>query len=599
MTAPKVDIGILTIRDDEFRAVLNAFPEEVGDGVFGGRREYTLRYANGGPGVRYTLALLRQTEQGNGEAQDAARDLLDDLDPSLFLVVGIAGGVASDDATLGDVVLSTRIYDFTVESRRFGEDPTYSLAGGPVEKGLAAKIANLAGRERDLGDWGSGLPPRPNVSWDRRGQLYGPKEWQEDLRNRLESHFGPNAEARGPEFFTGPIASSDRLIKDPTVLIPILSSARHIVAVEMESSGVYRASRGRCPMLAVRGISDLVGLKRNENWTKYACASAAAFTRAFLKTQPVVPKSSPPTADGKQESASTSPDVLFANLAPIESFPERFFISTAEVSTYKQAWKRLREGVSGILPAAWLLHEKRLYSFDDPSTSVLQRITSGDDTETHRTKEWAESEDPDKRRLFAQLMKMALKDDLSAMGVRYLLEDDLFYFAGWPEDEPRVFNYKNVRVRSTMTVVSHYDATTRDGQKFKYLRHLAFVGRFRYLSQSWFLEITPTYLFTTDGKTKYRYHDAQLSGIKRLERNRSFLSQVILWTAVLREPTPLDRSKHLSFSPLCRFELSQPLFDSDLAPADAEAPEDSDDPTTASVLEQRAGVRQREGGPAL
>ena len=40
-------------------------------------------------------------------------------------------------------------------------------------------------------------------------------------------------------------------------------------------------------MLAIRGISDIVGLKRADAWTKYACASAAAFTRAFLRTRPI------------------------------------------------------------------------------------------------------------------------------------------------------------------------------------------------------------------------------------------------------------------------------------------------------------------------
>jgi len=70
-------------------------------------------------------------------------------------------------------------------------------------------------------------------------------------------------------------------------LIPWLQAARDLRAIEMESAGVYRALRERCPMLAIRGISDLVGLRRSEAWTKYACASAAAFTRAFLRTRPI------------------------------------------------------------------------------------------------------------------------------------------------------------------------------------------------------------------------------------------------------------------------------------------------------------------------
>jgi hypothetical protein len=85
----------------------------------------------------------------------------------------------------------------------------------------------------------------------------------------------------------GPIASSDRLVKDPTVLFPWITMARNLLAVEMESGGVYRAARKRCPMLAIRGISDIVGLNRTDGWTKFACASAAAFARAFLRTRPV------------------------------------------------------------------------------------------------------------------------------------------------------------------------------------------------------------------------------------------------------------------------------------------------------------------------
>jgi nucleoside phosphorylase len=102
-----IDIGILTIRDDEFGAVLKAFPDD--HGIYRGRhREYTLRTADAGQGARYSLAILRQIEQGNGEAQEAARDLFDDLQPSLILVVGIAGGLPSDDISLGDVVLTPR-----------------------------------------------------------------------------------------------------------------------------------------------------------------------------------------------------------------------------------------------------------------------------------------------------------------------------------------------------------------------------------------------------------------------------------------------------------------------------------------------------------
>lgn len=287
-----MDIGIITIRDDELRALLGVFPSRAGT-FQGASREYTLRHADAGNGEQYTVTVLRQVEQGNAEAQDAARDLIDDLAPRLVLVVGIAGGAPSDDLKLGDVILSTRIEDFTVEARGFGQSLMYA-ATSPVEKALAASIADLAVREDEMGDWTADLPPQPAVRSTRKGQLYGPPEWQRSVRATLEHHYGKGATTRAPAYAVGPIASSDWLVKDPEQLISGLMTARNVLAVEMESGGVYRAAQERCPMLAIRGISEIVGLKRTSAWTTYACAAAAAFTRAFLRTRPIPTRRSMP-----------------------------------------------------------------------------------------------------------------------------------------------------------------------------------------------------------------------------------------------------------------------------------------------------------------
>jgi hypothetical protein len=68
-----------------------------------------------------------------------------------------------------------------------------------------------------------------------------------------------------------------------------MKSARHVVAVEMESAGIYKAVHGRVPFLAIRGISDVIGLKRDPEWTTYACETAAAFAHALLLTRPFAP----------------------------------------------------------------------------------------------------------------------------------------------------------------------------------------------------------------------------------------------------------------------------------------------------------------------
>lgn len=208
---PVIDIAILTIRDDEFRAVLDAFPS--GHGIHKGRhREYAMRTADAGGGDQYRVAILRQIEQGNGEAQEAARDLIDDLQPSLLLVVGIAGGLPSDDISLGDVVLSTRVHDFSLEARKFEETTTYNVGGGPIAKSIAAGVANLGAREPELGDWWSELPLKPSVSLSA-SKLYGPPKWQREVRSKLQAHYGKGVEERPPTFAAGlPATGSSKIL---------------------------------------------------------------------------------------------------------------------------------------------------------------------------------------------------------------------------------------------------------------------------------------------------------------------------------------------------------------------------------------------------
>jgi nucleoside phosphorylase len=582
MSQPIIDIGILTIRDDEFRAVLKAFADD--HDIYKGRhREYTLRTTDAGQGARYRLAILRQIEQGNGEAQEAARDLIDDLQPSLLLVVGIAGGLPSDDISLGDIVLSTRVHDFSIEARKFQDETTYNVGGGPIAKEIASGIANLSARESELGDWWAELPLKPTVNLAPRN-LYGPRNWQREVRQKLQLHCGKNVADRTPAFAAGPIASSDRLVKDPKVLFPWITSARGILAIEMESAGVHRATRDRTPMLSIRSLSDIVGLKRQDAWTKYACASAAAFTRAYLQTRPVPIRESegpmvvPVPHDSPREEPEHRAAELeegFANLIPLRHFPDTLYIAPATSKTRKQSWFLLNKGASDksadYIPGAWTVYEGNLYSFVDPERSRLKKIIDVGGLDQFNTKEWAFSEDENKRRLFVHLLKAALREDLWSQGVRYYGDQDVYAFMGRPDEPPRRLKYANVKMRSTVTVVSHYEhKSSKSGKPHKYLRHAAFQGRFRFMGGEWHLEITPTYRFTYNGKDLDRYHENRLSGIKRFERNRSVLSQLLLWQAVLRAPwTRADRLRLLEFAPLVSFRFSSGVDESSLTALDA------------------------------
>lgn len=285
----KVDFGIVTIREDECTAVLSRFAKVTTEEQ---RRRYRIRSLALPGGSAYTLAVLRCVEQGNTDALNATRDLLEDLAPRFVLVIGIAGGVPSHEVSLGDVVVSTRIVDFSVEAVIHGHEQEHALSGGPLHPAAARLAADIGAMAIDgeLGEWNSPEAikhdrPPIDLGDDR---FYGDAEWQQSVRQKISRQLGDDA-LHNPRAIAGVIASSDRLIKDDKTLAGLLKSARHVVAVEMESAGIYKAVHGRVPFLAIRGISDVIGLKRDPKWTTYACATAAAFAHALLLTRPFAP----------------------------------------------------------------------------------------------------------------------------------------------------------------------------------------------------------------------------------------------------------------------------------------------------------------------
>src|SRR5262245_34054316 len=134
----KIDFAIITVREDEFKAVLERFP--AGQDVEG-RRTYSLTRLPVSEDSEYLIATARSIEQGESAAQDLARDMIEDLDPQWFILVGIAGAVPADDYSLGDVVAAARLIDFSVTAAIEGGGTEYAVAGGPMHKTIQNLLA--------------------------------------------------------------------------------------------------------------------------------------------------------------------------------------------------------------------------------------------------------------------------------------------------------------------------------------------------------------------------------------------------------------------------------------------------------------------------
>ncbi|WP_437954797.1 hypothetical protein WME76_24880 [Sorangium sp. So ce119] len=282
----RVDFGIITIREDEFEAVLDRFPEHLG--IASGRRQYNIRrIASDDP---YTVAIVRCAAQANSEAQQVANALLDELQPRWLLVVGIGGGAPAFEFTLGDVVVATEVCDFNVGAVLKDGSHEYALHGWMSHIEVAKLAANLPAMRKQLGAWNSAKSvhcERPGMKISPRS-LYGDANWKKKVRKTLEHHLTEGRQE--PKVTAGAIACSDIVMKDAELFQAWLKFTRQVIAVEMESAGVHKAAQDRhVPFMSIRGLSDIVGLSRDPKWTAYACHSAAAFTRAFLLTRPIPP----------------------------------------------------------------------------------------------------------------------------------------------------------------------------------------------------------------------------------------------------------------------------------------------------------------------
>jgi nucleoside phosphorylase len=221
--------------------------------------------------------------------------MIDELAPPWIFVVGIAGGFPATEFTLGDVLLSQRMHDFAVSAAIEGKKPEFQDMGGPMTREVEKLVTGLKGFRLRLGAWGEKefvgkikpkLKPPQTVT---NKSLYGSKAWRSKVIDSLNSNFPKGRPRRVPDFFAAVIVTSNTLLKDTKLAELWRRTARHASGVEMELGGVCRAARfgedGRTHVLAIRGISDIVGYKRSPAWTDFSCRSAAGFADALIRSE--------------------------------------------------------------------------------------------------------------------------------------------------------------------------------------------------------------------------------------------------------------------------------------------------------------------------
>src|SRR6266851_103106 len=263
---PSADIGIITMKPEELRAVLKRF---VSDRRADGQNlRYNFCEFSDNAGKKLTAAIVR-SRQGDVSALYTAMELIREVRPKLVVLVGIAGGRPAGEFTLGDVVVASKMINLTVRAANPDGSDGYATSASELHPDVERVVLNLEGDASCYGEWNSvasiGME-RPKVNLAKRN-FKGPADWQSKTREALAKYFGTKGQDRQPIVIDGPIASGSALMKDPIEFRRWLDVARDIMAVDMEIVGVFEACRkGKyfLPTLVVRGISDIIGFSRDD-----------------------------------------------------------------------------------------------------------------------------------------------------------------------------------------------------------------------------------------------------------------------------------------------------------------------------------------------
>ena len=596
----KIDFGIITIREDEFEAVLQRLPAQQ---LVTGRQGYAISRLQTANGDEYMIAIARCIEPGNGQGQLVARDLIDDLDPQWLFLVGIAGSVPDYEYTLGDVILATRLHDFSIsaslEDQKERTSQQFSTRGGGMHPEVQKWLSLLPALPSFLEPWNTPealTVPRPQVKF-AKGNFYGSEQWKKTVRARLNRYFGKNSVRKKPKAFAGSVASSDVLLKNSKMAGQWLNTARDLKAVEMELAGVYlAASHAHKPVLAIRGISDVVGFKRSPDWTTYACHTAASFLAALLRFRPINPlsvqeASAPEPKEVPRDEADLTQnhpvsvfiqqpprvppiektETIYANLLEVSYFPEYMYTVQTDCTRPGQVWGLLRDATDDP-PGDWVLKGNTLYSFQDFSDQIWENVCDVNTVEEHPTSHWSESRDQNRKAEFIELLRNCLKEWAKYAGLKYIYKQRVgrekrkfkyLCFPPTPDLSDKVVVAKSlVQSREKRVFGAHY---SKDGQKLLYYRHHALRFEFVRYDDQWYVELGPTFHYTHNGYRVPYYYEDLIKKIRGMQKNNAVFLLVVFWARVLQYQTSdsddLPEYPYLKFGELLNYPFQYGVKD--------------------------------------
>jgi hypothetical protein len=237
--------------------------------------------------------------------------------------------------------------------------------------------------------------------------------------------------------------------------------------------------------------------------------------------------------------------------------PDEIFVAGSPFKSGREAVKEmlLHEGPKHF---DWVIRDRTFWSFRNPRSSILEEIIDSGTVEAIDTEEIALLEEVDDQNAVIELLRRSIEAQL-ADNLFFDKESRALCFRAFGPGQKREYEYRSLQNPTSAEVVTLIAKEGRDNV----MRHHAFVPRYQRIGDDWYVSITPTFVFTSDG---YRTHPASsilLAGKKKLEKAGAIRGQVVMWRHLLmasaempprtllhEETAPSDPRPRIGFEPL-------------------------------------------------
>jgi hypothetical protein len=213
---------------------------------------------------------------------------------------------------------------------------------------------------------------------------------------------------------------------------------------------------------------------------------------------------------------------LTTNLLAVEHIAEYVYMAPTRCRGWSDANPLLSKAGHGLVSDI-VFHGGKIYSFRQLDQPPLDVLATGP-AESLRTDELAESPEAKDQQILRWLLGATLKE-LTIRDLRLHPDGGYLYFKAPRDGRDKKVQAGRGRGR---TVVQRYEPA--DGANwFPYTRHYALEFQFVYSLGSWYLALSPSYHYTSDGREDFPFAAQQVATMKRIEGHEAVRSQTAFW----------------------------------------------------------------------